>query len=487
MGTRLRCLLVEDSKSDAGLILRALRKSGYEVVHERVETAVQMRAALEEQVWDAVIADYRLPEFSGPAALALLKETGQDLPFIVISGAIGEKAAVEMMKAGAHDYLLKADLARLGPVIARELRDAEARRARRQAEEAVRASEERFRSVVEGAPEGVFVHAQGRFRYLNPAAVAMFGAQSADQLLKQPIIQRFHPDYHEVIGERIHQLSVDRSAVPRLREKYLRLDGTVFDVEVSAVPYTYGDENGALVFFRDITDRVQHDAEKEALIKLLRLCNAPIGQHELIRTVTGFLQTWSGCEAVGVRLSEGYDFPYYETRGFPPEFVKAESQLCSRDAEGELLRDSQGNPVLECMCGNVLCGRFDPRLPFFTENGSFWTNCTSELLASTTEADRQSRTRNRCNGEGYESVALVRMAFAGRAVGLLQFNDKRKGRFNPGLLEFLERVASTLATALEERFAHAAMRESEERYRSLFENMREGYAYCRMEFRHDEP
>ncbi len=108
MATPLRCLLVEDSASDAGLIVRALQKAGYEVVHERVETAGQMRAALEEQVWDAVIADYSLPEFSGPAALALLKETGLDLPFIVVSGAIGEQAAVEMMKAGAHDYLMKA-------------------------------------------------------------------------------------------------------------------------------------------------------------------------------------------------------------------------------------------------------------------------------------------------------------------------------------------------------------------------------------------
>ena len=156
-------------------------------------------------------------------------------------------------------------------------------------------------------------------------------------------------------------------------------------------------------------------------------------------------------------------------------------------AEQELVRDSHGNPVLEGMCGNVLCGRFDPRLPFFTENGSFWRNSTTQLLASTTEADRQGPTRNRCNRAGYESVALVRMSFAGRTLGLLQFNDKRKGRFTRVLLEFLERVGAALATALEQRSVNAALRDSEERYRSLFENMREGYAYCKMEFHAGKP
>lgn len=487
MATPLRCLLVEDSESDARLIVRALRKADFEVVHKRVETAGEMRAALEAQVWDIVIADYRLPEFSAPTALALLQQVGLDLPFIVISGTIGEQTAVEMMKAGAADYMMKGDLARLGPAIERELGDAKTRRQRRQAQDELRESERRFRDVVENAPEGMFVQTVGCFRYLNPAAIRMFGAASVDQLLGQPVMPRFHPDYHAVVAERIHQLNTERIAVPMLSEKWLRLDGTVFDVEVSAEPYTHEADNGALVFFRDITDHVQHEAEREAMITLLSLCNAPTSQRKLIRTVTGFLQTWSGFEAVGIRLSEGDDFPYYETRGFPPEFVQAESQLCPRDAKQELLRDSQRNPLLECMCGNVLGGRFDPSLPFFTQNGSFWTNSTSELLASMTEADLQSRTRNRCIGEGYESVALFRMVFAGRTIGLLQFNDKRKGRFNPGLIEFLERVASTLATAFEQRLAQAAQWESEARYRSLFENMREAYAYCEMLFDRDKP
>ena len=192
--------------------------------------------------------------------------------------------------------------------------------------------------------------------------------------------------------------------------------------------------------------------------KLLRLLNDPNNTHELIRSLTGFLQQWTGCEAVGVRLRDGDDFPYFETRGFPAEFVQVENQLCLRDAEGGVVRDSCGNPVLECMCGNVLCGRFDPALPFFTPKGSFWTNCTSELLAGTSEADRQGRTRNRCNGEGYESVALIALRHGGEMIGLLQLNDRAKDCFTPETIAFLERAADQIAMALAQRQGQAALR-----------------------------
>ena len=115
MTTSLAVLLVEDSESDAQLIVRLLKKAGYDVVSEQVETAEQMRAALGKRAWDIVISDYSLPQFDGRAALTLLRETGQDIPFIVVSGTIGEETAVAMMKAGAHDYLLKGHLARLIP------------------------------------------------------------------------------------------------------------------------------------------------------------------------------------------------------------------------------------------------------------------------------------------------------------------------------------------------------------------------------------
>jgi PAS domain S-box-containing protein len=134
------------------------------------------------------------------------------------------------------------------------------------------------------------------------------------------------------------------------------------------------------------------------------------------------------------------------------------------------------------MCGNVICGRFDPSKPFFTQRGSFWTNSTTQLLASTSEADRQARTRNRCNGEGYESVALMPLRVGEERLGLLQLNDRRKGRFSPEIIALWERLADHLAVALAKFRADEKLRESEQRYRSLFENMLDGYAYCKMLF-----
>jgi len=130
MATPLRVLVVEDSEDDALLLQRELRRGGYAPEVTRVDTPEAMRAALAQHGWDLVISDYRLPGFSAPAALKLLQETGQDLPFIIVSGLVTEEDAVAAMKAGAHDYVTKGKLGRLAPVIARELRDAEQRRER---------------------------------------------------------------------------------------------------------------------------------------------------------------------------------------------------------------------------------------------------------------------------------------------------------------------------------------------------------------------
>ena len=233
---------------------------------------------------------------------------------------------------------------------------------------------------------------------------------------------------------------------------------------------------------QDINERKRLEQEREVTIEFLRLVNASTETLDMIHAATTFFQKQSGCEAVGIRLRQGDDYPYFEVRGFPKEFVLAENKLCARDDSGKVFRDNHGDPVIECMCGNVICGRFDPSKPFFTAHGSFWTNSTTELLATTTAADRQSRTRNRCNGEGYESVALIPLHAGEEQFGLLQLNDRRKGQFSPEMIAVWERLADQLATALAKFRAEAALRKGERRYRSLFENMSEGLAYCKMLF-----
>ena len=152
-------------------------------------------------------------------------------------------------------------------------------------------------------------------------------------------------------------------------------------------------------------------------------------------------------DAVGIRLKEGDDYPYFVFDGFHDEHIVLENELCVTDFEGQLVRDDVGNPVLDCMCGNILRGRFDTSKPFFTEGGSFWINST-ELLASTTDEDQLIRTRNTCQSEGYESVALVPIRDDDTILGLLQVNDRRPGSFDDGTIRFLEGLGKVIGESL---------------------------------------
>ena len=141
MGKPLKVLIVEDNRLDADLLLDELARGGYDVSYERVETAEAMRGALRRVGWDVVLSDYSMPTFSAPEALTLLQTMECDLPFIIISGTIGEETAVAALKAGAHDFLVKGRLARLIPAIERELADVAARRDRARLEEQLQQSQ----------------------------------------------------------------------------------------------------------------------------------------------------------------------------------------------------------------------------------------------------------------------------------------------------------------------------------------------------------
>jgi PAS domain S-box-containing protein len=228
----------------------------------------------------------------------------------------------------------------------------------------------------------------------------------------------------------------------------------------------------------DITAHKRAEEERETTIEFLGLVNRSQGTKDLVQRAITFFQERSGCEAVGIRLREGEDFPYFETRGFSKEFVVLENKLCVRSDSGRVVRDDVGNPILECKCGSVIGGQFDPSKPFFTEQGCFWTNSTTELIASTTKSEGQARARNRCNREGYESVALIPLHVGEERFGLVQLNDRRKGRFSAEVITLWERLVGYLATALSKFLADEALRDSERRYRAIGELIDYGVWVC---------
>ncbi|HKQ67995.1 MAG TPA: response regulator [Polyangiaceae bacterium] len=251
----LRALLVEDNEDDAELVLRTLHRSGYDVTHRRVLTESDMRAALRDEPWEIVVSDYSLPSFDAPSALRVLTESGLDLPFIVVSGTIGEETAVAILKAGAHDFLLKDQLARFGPAVERELREAAGRRDRRQAVEALRQSESKFRRIVETAREGIWMlDEHGSTTYAN-ARLAEMLVVAPSSLMGRSLFDFVPSDWVELATK---SLAPDPMPAGGHQELVLsRSDGTEFWVSVATniIADDAGRRVGTLAMVTDITEQ----------------------------------------------------------------------------------------------------------------------------------------------------------------------------------------------------------------------------------------
>jgi len=250
MGTRLRLLVVEDSEDDAHLLVRELKRAGYDVAHERVDTAKALEAALDRQTWDVVIGDYSMPQFSGTAALAIIQERGLDLPFISVSGTISEEMAVAAMRAGAKDYVTKGQLKRLAPAIERELREARARAT-------LRTTEASYTTLVENAPIGIYrSNLEGKFLSVNNALVRMLGYDSPADVTQLDMARDVYADAAE------RQRLVDRDTYTDrqyddVEATWKRKDGRLLTVQLSvrAVRNASGRVEFYETFVRDVTDQ----------------------------------------------------------------------------------------------------------------------------------------------------------------------------------------------------------------------------------------
>jgi PAS domain S-box-containing protein len=339
----------------------------------------------------------------------------------------------------------------------------------RRAQEEIDASRARYFDLYDLAPVGYCtVSEQGLILEANLTAASLLGLVR-QALVKQPIsrfILKEDQDIYYLCRKRLFETGELQECELRM----LKHDGSAFwaCLETTAVR----DETGApscRIVLSNITARMQTEAYRGMDREVLRILNESEDRQDFIQRVLATLKARTGFDAVGIRLQEGDDFPYFVQEGFSEEFLRTENSLVERGADGGLCRDKDGKACLECTCGLVLSGQTDPSNPLFTKGGSCWTNDSAALLHVPPGEDPRHHPRNRCIHHGYASVALVPIRMQSRIVGLIQLNDRRKGCFAPETVDILEGVAWHIGEALLRKQTEASLRASEARFRSYFE------------------
>jgi two-component sensor histidine kinase/PAS domain-containing protein len=213
----------------------------------------------------------------------------------------------------------------------------------------------------------------------------------------------------------------------------------------------------------DITERKQMEIYREISLGVLTILVEPGDLQDSMRRIIASVKARSGLDAVGLRMMDGEDFPYFVQQGFPEDFLLTENSLLERNAAGGLCRDCDGNVCLECTCGLVISGKTDPSSPFCTPGGSFWTTHSFQLLDLPPAQDPRHPPRNQCIHYGYASVALVPIRAKDRIIGLLQLNDRRQGCFSLMVVQQLEGIAAHIGEAMMRVQAEDKLRRSYER------------------------
>lgn len=346
----LRALVVEDSDDDAVLLVTHLQEAGYEVQWQRVDSPEALRNALRKP-WDLVFSDYTMPKFNGIDALAMVREFAPDLPFIFLSGTIGEEKAVMGMRAGAQDYVMKDNLKRLLPAVARELAEAAERRKRRESEELIR----KLSRVVEQATDSVFISDRnGRIEYVNPAFETLTGYDSTEAIGNTPSLLKSGVQdelYYARLWRTILRGTTFRGTVVNRRK-----NNDLFVEELTITPLR--DDSGTITHFvstgRDITERVAAERERTRLASILEATTdlvaivAPDGRLQYINAAGRRLLALADGASVDGKVDYHLDdlFPELALHRIQHEALEAASARGTWSGESELRRrDGVSIPV----------------------------------------------------------------------------------------------------------------------------------------------
>ena len=338
-------LIIEDSEFDARILVSTLKQGGYQPSFQRVETAETLRAALANEPWDIILSDYNMPSFSAPEALRIVQDSGLDLPFIIISGGIGEDVAVAAMKAGANDYLMKGNLARLAPAVERELREAVIRAARRRAEDALRESEQRYRLLWENSTDAmVLMNAESVVQFANPAAEEIFGWTPSDlvgQSFEMLLAERAREQYRDW-SQRFWRSDASKARQHPTETVGRKKDGAEIFIEIGFNNIELQGTRLLVAFIRDITERKRAEEESRLLQSISLAVNEA---QDLDSALSIVLRTV--CEATGWALGQAW-LPSSDSSHLqcsPAWFTSIEGSAQFRSvSEGQQFKAGEGLP-----------------------------------------------------------------------------------------------------------------------------------------------
>jgi PAS domain S-box-containing protein len=309
--------MVEDEARDASLVQHTLKEGGFDFNFRCVDTEEGYLRELEKFRPSLILSDHGLPAFDGFAALAIAREKAPDVPFIFVTGSLGEEMTIKALKSGATDFVLKHRLPALPPAVHRALRQAEFRAERKQAEAALQSSEERYRSLVELCPDALFVQSENKIVFINSAGTKLFGAERPEQIIGKSVQELVHPEDWAMATQRLSQMREEGKPLPFVEQRMVGLDGQWLDVVMAAAPLVFAGKTAAQVIVHDITERKKSEAE-------IRRLNADLERRVKDRTAD-LEEANQELEAFSYSVSHDLRAPLRHIEGFVEILTSAKS------------------------------------------------------------------------------------------------------------------------------------------------------------------